>query len=421
MVLQRGMPVPLWGTGDSGEEITVTLQSQSRSVVVGGNGKWKVRLDPLAAGGPFTLAIRGKNGLVIGDVLVGEVWLCGGQSNMDYPMGFFANNADTARVADIPGLRFLNLREGRPWAACTPVRAEGFSAAGFYFGRELHRRLGVPVGIIESAVGGSPLEAWMDPASVAADPSLAGDTAAGALFRSCISPLVPFAMRGTAFYQGESNVGMASEYRRRFPSLIAGWRKAWGQGDFPFLFVQLPNIGGRQKRPGGRSDWAELRDAQRQALEVPNTGMAVAIDIGDPYDIHPHDKRSVGLRLALPALALTYGQKDLIYSGPLFETLARQGSRVHLRFRHVGGGLVAKGDGTVNGFALTGGGDKWAWAKAEIHGDTVTVWNARVPTPLRVRYAWHDNPIGNLCNAEGLPASPFEAAVPAGPGGAPSE
>jgi sialate O-acetylesterase len=234
------------------------------------------------------------------------------------------------------------------------------------------------------------------------------------MYRQWVQPVVGMAIRGTVWIQGEQDRsnGLPVYYRDRFQALIKGWRKVWGQGDFPFYFVQLANYGGVQTSPGEEASSAEIREAQRLALNLPNTAMAVAIDIGDARDLHFPNKHDAGFRLALPAKALVYGQRDLVYSGPLFESKVVDGSRIHLRFRHVGSGLAAKGGGSLKGFAIAGSDNRFVWADAEIHGDTVTVSSAQVSRPTQVRYSYAGNPIGNLVNREGLPASPFQTEGP---------
>lgn len=255
----------------------------------------------------------------------------------------------------------------------------------------------------------------MDPESVAADPLLSGSSGNhSSMYRQWVQPVAGMAIRGTVWIQGEQDRsnGLAVYYRDRFQALIKGWRKVWGQGDFPFYFVQLANYGSVQTSPGEEASSAVIREAQRLALNLPNTAMAVAIDIGDAGDLHFSNKRDAGLRLALPAKALVYGRKDLVYSGPLFESRIVDGSRIHLLFRHAGSGLAAKGGGALKGFAIAGSDNRFVWADAVIRGDTVTVSSSQVSRPAQVRYAYAGNPIGNLVNREGLPASPFQTEGP---------
>jgi sialate O-acetylesterase len=421
MVLQRNQSDPIWGKASAGEGVTVTFRDKSASATTGADGKWMVRMDPGAEGGPFTLTIQGKNKLTVSDVLVGEVWLGGGQSNMEAITSFFAGpNLDTAKTADYPNLRFMTFAGSQKWAACTPSTALGFSATGFYFGRDLQQALKIPVGIVISAVGGTDIERWMDPASIAADPLLATDAAAGDLFQSWIAPLAPFAIKGAVWYQGENNSTFsypahpnwtASYYRDRFQSLIKGWRKTWGQGDFPLHIVQLANYMALQSAPGENSAWAQVREAQRLGLTQPNTELAVAIDIGDANDVHPKNKWELGRRLLLIAMAKQYGAQDQVYSGPMYQSMKIQGATVRMVFRYAIG-MAAKGGQKLSGFEVAGTDGKWSFADASIHGDTVVASASAVPAPLKVRYAWANNPLGNLVNGAGLPASPFQTEGP---------
>jgi sialate O-acetylesterase len=344
----------------------------------------------------------------------------------------------------------------RQWVVASPEMVPEFSAVAYFFGRELHKALGVPVGLIDSSWGGTPAEAWTSAPALGAVPELKpllddwsqkvaaypklleqfqqelnpwGQAAgkaekegkpapsppemppdprsnpwrAGGLYNGMIAPLIPYTIAGVIWYQGESNADRAYQYRKLFPSMIQDWRHAWGEGDFPFLFVQLANY----IQGGIKTAWAELREAQSMTLSLPKTGMAVTIDIGNPYDIHPKNKQEVGHRLALAAEALAYGRK-VVYSGPLYESMSVEGLSVRLRFKHVDGGLVAKG-GPLKGFEIAGEDRKFVAAEARISGDTVVVRSAagRAPHPAAVRYAWADNPECNLYNKAGLPASPF--------------
>jgi len=238
------------------------------------------------------------------------------------------------------------------------------------------------------------------------DPVCAGNVnTPGALYNGMLHPLTPYAIRGAIWYQGETNAGHGDEYRILFPAMIQAWRKAWGQGDFSFLFVQLANFMAVKREPCD-SAWAALREVQRLTLKCPNTGMAVTIDIGDAWDIHPRNKQDVGKRLALWALAKTYGQKDLVYSGPLYKSMKVKRDKIQIEFDHIGGSLVAKGD-KLTGFAIAGADKKYVWGQAKIEGDTVIVWSDKVAKPVAVRYAWADNPACNLYNKAGLPACPF--------------
>jgi sialate O-acetylesterase len=617
MVLQQGMKVRIWGTANGGEHVAVTFDKKTFEIISDAQGRWQVLLGPLKAGGPFELTVKGDNVLTVKNILVGEVWLCSGQSNMEWPLVNTTDGAETVAHANNSEIRLFTVEkhtaaspladlEGH-WVVTTPEEAARFSAVGYFFGRELYQHLKVPIGLIHSSWGGTPAEAWTsneallsspelkpildryesslkalpqtkaayaqalaqweeknlysdaenkgealgyaDPASSTSSwekmelpkqietagllidgaiwfrkvvelpaswsgkdlvlnlpsiddydityfngtkigstgretpnsymvprkyavpgslvrpgrnliavrvfdsageggfsragsfsisPAGAGEPislrgtwdykvelalepkhpdwatrpdAVGAsnqnnpsvLYNAMIAPLVPFAIRGVIWYQGESNAGRAYQYRTLFPIMIRNWKSAWGR-DFPFYFVQLANWRARRSQPD-ESDWAELREAQAMTLREPQTGMAVTIDIGDENELHPRNKLDVGRRLAAWALAGTYGQK-VIPSGPLFDRYTIEGDRVRIHFKY-GAGLKTSDSGPVNGFAIAGEDRRFVWADARIDGDTVIVSSPVVSKPVAVRYGWADNPLVNLYNAAGLPASPF--------------
>jgi len=608
MVLQQGRGIPVWGWADPAEKITVRLNGENRSTETGSDRRWRVTLPPQSPGGPFVLTIEGKKTVVIKDVMIGEVWVLSGQSNMTFALSGSASAATAVPAANYPEIRLFTVPEERTltpqqntaasWKICTPDTAKGFTAVGYFFGRELYQRLGVPIGLIHSAWPGTVAESWATPESLRRSPELEpilqrwaeasaeskqlaarpadfdlefddfelirSDTTASALpfsnfndgtpgnslhglwtydwqsapnatfelskpgrggsgyaarvfgqlnyaddsllhatfdsngsaanmseysglrfyyrgtgyfqyrslqpsiydyddyvsrpwtatkdwqlatvsfkdlrqagwgipepltpatlfgfdlealqaphdvalapsslFNGMIAPLIPFAIRGAVWYQGESNAPRAYQYRSLLPALIRGWRQAWDEGDFPFLIAQLPNFGARPEEPG-EDAWAELREAQLMALRVPNTGLAVTIDLGEANNLHPHRKAGVGQRLALWALGTTY-HEDLIYSGPLYESMQIEGGRIKIRFTHIGLGLEAHG-ATVRGFAIAGTDRVFHWADASIEDGTVVVSSPEVPSPVAVRYAWAGNPDCNLYNQAGLPASPF--------------
>ncbi len=621
MVLQRGIPIPVWGWAAAGEKITVELAGQSVSVTALADGSWRATLPPLAAGGPFVLTASGSSTVAFRDVMLGEVWVCSGQSNMQFLLSSSENHEHAVAAADYPNIRYFTVNRAArvapradtqgEWRRCAPETAGNASAVAYYFGREIQRAIGVPVGLIDSSWGGTIAEAWTSRDALMAEPfyrsmveeyelelrnpeaaqrlrlsrraaweqqfklkdegnrgealgwaspawadgdweemalpalwqnlgynysgvfwfrksvelpeawagrdlqlslgpvdksdatyfngvrvgglsfeerrdswctprrysvpgalvkagrnvvavrvfshfnagGFGGQPAdmqlclgngsapalplAGAwryqversfglvppppseeglrgegnpnspamLYNNMIRPLLPYAIRGVIWYQGESNAGQARRYRVLFPLLIRNWRNAWGQGEFPFLFVQLANFMARARNPGD-SPWAELREAQLLTLALPNTGMAVTVDIGDALDIHPRNKRDVGRRLALAALAKTYGFKDLVHSGPLYQSARVEGPVMRVKFDHVGAGLVARG-GDLRGFAVAGADRKFVWADARIDGHSVVAASPQVASPVAVRYAWANNPDGNLYNASDLPASPF--------------
>jgi sialate O-acetylesterase len=610
MVLQQGREIHIWGKADSRERVAVTFAGNARTADADSSGRWSVRFAPMSAGGPFLLTVTGKKTILIKDVMIGEVWIASGQSNMSFALSGSAGALEEIPKADYPSLRLFTVPKKdaldpqsdtlhAAWQPCTPETAKDFSAVAYYFARDLHRQLGVPIGIIQSAWPGTTIEEWISPEAVKHDPqikpfleewnrsegdvftasrapfdlefddfelipdpshpgktlplanfddgsartALGGDwfydwrgapetifdlispgrggagfaarvtgridasddsrvtarfqpdgspvdlsgyagirfwvrgngsfrlrslqptvsdwddyatpllqassdwtpvtiwfhdlrqdgwgvvkdftpsaltglsientpTAgyphrpASGLYQGMIAPLLPYPFRGAIWYQGESNALKAQQYRILLPDLIRSWRAASHQDEMQFLIVQLPNHGAIPDQPM-ESAWAELREAQLLTLkETPNSALAVTIDVGDPKDIHPHRKAEVGQRLALSALGVTY-KKPIVYSGPLYESMAVVGGAIRIRFIHAEGGLQAMAGSVLRGFAIAGADRKFYWAQAVIEGDSVIVSSSEVEAPVAVRYAWSDSPECNLANAQGLPASPF--------------
>lgn len=432
MVLQQGMPVPIWGTADGGEKIAVTFGADKQETTADATGKWSVKLKPLTASAtPADLTIAGSNTITLKDILVGEVWVCSGQSNMGFNTGSAINAAKEIAEANYPNIRLFsvqNVATDEPqydthgnWAACSPSTVPGFTAVGYFFGRDLFKALGVPVGLIHTSWGGTIAEAWTAPIGLQNEPDFApildrakaakpGDpNSASRLWNGMIVPIVPFAIKGAIWYQGESNAGRAYQYRKLLPAMIKTWRDAWAEGDFDFYIVSLANFTNPPQQPGD-SDWAELREAQTMTAALPHNGQALAIDLadpGNPGDIHPKNKQDVGLRLALVAEAKTYGKADVVYSGPQYNSMKADGDKIQLTFKQVNGGLVAKGGEPLKGFQIAGEDKKWHWADAKIDGESVIVSSADVSKPVAVRYAWANNPVANLYNKADLPAVPF--------------
>jgi len=467
MVLQRDMKVPIWGTADDGEKVTVSFQGQETSTTAK-DGKWLVRLDDLKTGGPFEMTITGNNKLRLKDVLVGEVWIASGQSNMEMSLGGCADAQRHIADSKNPKIHLFTVsRVGaeKPqrdvkgkWAECSPETVAGFSGVAYFFGRDVQKALDVPVGLIHTSWGGTPAEAWTSRGTLEAEPMLkhyvanqakaldnypkaqdrykadlakheeavkkakeegkplpkapqppgnplTGAHSPSALYNGMIAPLIPYAIRGAIWYQGESNAHHAFEYRTLFAAMIKDWRAHWKQGEFPFLFVQLAPFKKIVTEPGD-SDWAELREAQLLTTQnVPNTAMAVITDVGDETDIHPKKKEPAGARLALAAQALAYGQK-IEYSGPVYDKMTVDGAKAVLTFKHAGSGLAAKGE-TLQGFTIAGEDRKFVNAEARIDGDTVVVSSDKVAKPVAMRFGWANYPVVNLWNKDGLPASPF--------------
>jgi sialate O-acetylesterase len=466
MVLQREKPVRVWGWADTGEKVTVTIGSEHAETTADERGAWKVELPAVASKAAIEVTIAGKNTIVLHDVLVGEVWICSGQSNMQMSVNASNNAKKEIAEANHPEIRLFSVPlrpAGDPaedvsasWTACTPKTVPNFSAVGYFFGRDLHEQLGVPIGLINSSWGGTRIEPWTPIVGFRDVPELAGivtdiekaraeyakATAAAlpryaewlvrankakeygeyiaappewpvsplstnytptGLYNGMIHPLVPFAIRGALWYQGESNLGDGMLYLQKMKALIAGWRSVWNEGDFPFLYVQLAPYRYGTDHP---TLLPKMWVAQTDALAIPDTGMAVTIDIGNPTDIHPKDKQDVGKRLALWALARTYG-KQIVYSGPLYKSMSIDGSKIRVKFEHVGGGLVARNNKPLDWFQIAGDDKKFVDAQAIIDGDSVIVSSPKVPKPVAVRFAWDQVADPNLQNVEGLPASAF--------------
>ncbi len=430
-VLQRDLTVPIWGTAPNGVKVTVSFARQTVSTVAE-NGTWKVWLQPMPANAaPQDLIIRGDTTVALRDVLVGDVWVAGGQSNMERQLGprppqpEIIGWREAAAAASFPTIREFHVPAhlavaptedaGGHWAVCSPATVPEFSAVGFFFARALQRAEGVPVGILFSAVGGTTAEAWTSAAALKAmpdfkdkvemvekTPGFPGDlelhkNEPTVLFNAMIAPLQSFPVKGIIWYQGESNCERGRQYRDLFPLLIADWRRGWGLGDLPFLFVQI----------APSKYWTpEIREAQLLTLKKsPHTAMIGTADIGDANDMHPAQKAPVGERLALAARALAYGEK-IEYSGPLFAGMKIKRSRAVISFTHADGGLVAAG-GALKGFTIAGADGKFVPAKAAIKGRTVVVSSEDVKAPVAVRYGWAAAPDVNLFNQAGLPASPF--------------
>jgi sialate O-acetylesterase len=417
MVLQRDMPIQITGSAQSGEGVTVTLAgpagTQTQATRADSDGVWSVTLGALPAGGDYTLTASGQNRVVVSDVLIGDVWVCSGQSNMVLPLSSTANGAAVAAQANQPTLRYYDPNVG--WTTSNSTSAAEFSAVAYYFGRAIQQDQGVPVGLMEVAVNATSLRRWTSWDAVQASPALAPYRQAiaagggvgsvpgappGDLFNTLVRPLTGLAITGVIWYQGEADYGRPAEYAALFPTMITSWRQAWHEGDFPFLYVQLASD------PG--ADFAPLRQAQLDTVSaIPNTAMAVVLD--GQAALHPTDKELPADRLALAARALAYGE-NVDYTGPWVGGGRLLGNQVVLDFQDVGAGLVFR-DGVSASFELEDAFGHWFPARAVIDGSSIRVWNDTVAAPVAVRYAWGDVPDADLFNADGLPASPFEVAV----------
>lgn len=483
MVLQRDQPVRIWGWADAGEAVSVFVAGKTATATADDAGEWKLELPALASGEDMELTVKGKNTVTLKNVILGDIWVCSGQSNMEMSLGGCLGHAEDLQTASLPKIRRIKFNHEQlgqpgtdaptatPWQVCTPETAPGFTAVGFYFAREVHQKTGVPIGIVDSNWGGTAIEPWvaieglamvegLKPALEARQAELTAfqaelsasltglekwialsrhRLAAGTptspppripegvgsysgMYNAMIHPIVQAPIKGALWYQGESNGGEGESYFHKMSALIGGWRKQWGQGDFPFYFVQLASFQDPIEDPAGGNGWARLREAQLQSLSLPQTGMAVITDtvpLAERGDIHPRNKFDVGSRLAQWALARDYGQTGVVCSGPLFKGLKIEGGAARLEFDHTGSGLmigkkvgrspvVDDTNGKLQRFAIAGADQKWHWADAVIEKNTVSVSSPAVKDPVAVRYAFEMNPDGaNLYNREGLPASPF--------------
>jgi len=485
-VLQREVPLKVWGWADAGEKVAVTLGEVSQETAAAADGAWSVTFPAQKAADSVTLTVKGSNTLTFNNVAIGDVWFCSGQSNMERTLGN-CNAPEDIASADLPKIRYYKaehriadtplaefLHDGRQWQVCSPSTAPSCTAVGFYFARDIQPKVGVTIGLLDTSWGGSSIEAYLSQGGAAGVPEVADvvqkfetdrasfrKTIASRIpelekwcaaarealaqekqlpampglpqdptqdaqrlhrkFNAMVAPCVPYAVRGMLWYQGCSNGSEGDSYLYKMKALVDGWRALWKSPDLPFYWVQLANFTADHNTPAGGDGYAKIRMAQLEATRlVPNnTGVAVAIDIGETHDIHPRNKYDVGLRLARWALRDVYGQKDLVPSGPLYKAMKVEGNAIRVEFDNVGTGLmVGKKDGRAPAaedrggklarFAIAGEDQKWVWADAKIDGKTVVVSSPAVASPVAVRYGFSANPLGaNLYNKEGLPASPF--------------
>ncbi|MBL8819244.1 MAG: sialate O-acetylesterase [Planctomyces sp.] len=473
MVLQREQPVKIWGWADAQSTVVVEMNGQTSKTQVGDDGRWSVTLSPMMAGGPYELKVTsGVESIAIRDVLIGEVWLCSGQSNMAMTVTGVENSAEEIGTAELPQIRMFfvksphatepQLRCEGSWSVCTPSSVPTFSATAFFFGRRLHQELNVPIGLINSSVGGTSIESWtslegqknvheLQPRLEAwqqEDAAYSPDAAKreyerqviaweqhrieaegrgekprrrpqvavqphnnrnypSNLFNGKIAPLAGYTLRGVIWYQGENAAyrGFSHLYQHQLRTLIRDWRTHWADDSLPFAWVQLPEFRAPQQEPSETTGWVQVQEGMKKCLTIPHTGMAVTIGLGAADDIHPRNKQEVGYRLAQWALSDVYG-KTLVAMGPVYQSCERNGNQMVLTFDFAGEGLQSSTP-ELEGFAIAGPDRVFHWAKARLDGSKVTVWHDDVPDPQSVRYAWASNPKHSLRNSAGLPASPF--------------
>jgi sialate O-acetylesterase len=423
MILQRNVKVPIWGWAAPNERIQIEFKGKVFATTADPDGKWYTKLRAYHWGGPFEMSVKGDhNEIVLKNILIGDVFICSGQSNMERTVGnTYPEDVAVSLNYNIRQFRvehqdadtaLEDLRVFSGWKSASPATVKGFTATGYFFAQDLYAKYGVPIGIINSSYGSALAEAWMSreglsgfPAFYTQEKNKTVQSNPMVLYNAMLAPLTRYAIKGILWYQGEFNKGRAYQYRSLFPALIADWRRKFDQGELPFIFVQLPNYDPIAIVPG-ESAIAELREAQAMTLSLPKTAMAVTIETNSNTDLHPKEKKPVGIRLSLAAQKLIYGEK-IIAAGPIYVSSERKANIIIVSFNNTGSGLTAKGD-TLKQFAIAGGDKKFVWANAIIKGNTVEVWSNEIADPVAVRYAWADNPMGaNLYNAEGLPAAPF--------------
>jgi sialate O-acetylesterase len=467
-VLQRDVPIHLWGEDSPAARITITFHGQSVATTASSLGLWEAWLAPEPAGGPFTLTVHGSSELTRSDLLVGDVWFASGQSNMEMPLSGFPPDAHVTNAeqeiaqADLPQVRLLRMEhQSSPsplanisavWQTCTPATAKDFSAVAYFFARAIHEREHVPIGVIDSSWGGTPIDSWISLDALSADASLMPAFAARAgfadkqlnleliegaekrakeaasahhlpapshpwhpdpsswipagLYNGMVAPFTPYSIKGFLWYQGETDSApdRVNLYAKLLPTLIADWRQQWGQGNLPFLFVQISSYDAPPE------NWGLIRDSQRRSLHVANTGMAVTLDIGQRDNVHPPDKQTVGARLALAGRAVAYGETGLEFSGPLYRQTTRREGGLEIWFDHAEG-LHSKGN-ELSGFEVAGADGRFFPASAKVQGTSVLVSSSEVEEPVQVRYAWQSFTDANLYNGTSLPASTFAAEIP---------
>jgi len=461
MVIQQKTTVPIWGWGRNGEEVKIkgSWMNEEVKTITDENGKWFIKIQSPSGGGVYNISIKGENTIIINDVLAGEVWLASGQSNMAFKLKNAENAGEAIASSDYPEIRFFQVEHtysDKPqencngeWIISSPKTSSEFSAVAYFFAKEIYKKINAPVGMISSSKGGSPVESWININEYGADNAVISELfkmwqewkekypiekkkyelelsnsmkaskekprkpvsvsmiekphrRPGYLYNAMIAPIVPYTIKGVIWYQGENNTDRPFQYRKLFPMMISDWRKEWNLGDFPFYYVQIASY--NCKKDFDSSSY--LREAQLMTMKVPNTGMVVTSDISELDNIHPRNKLDVGKRLALWALAKTYGFKDIVCSGPLYRSFKIEGNKIRLFFDYIGSGLVQK-DKKLTEFEIAGSDKKFKKATAEIEDSTVVVYNLNISDPVAVRYCWSMISIPKLYNKEGLPAAPF--------------
>ena len=465
MVLQQKQDNPVWGWAEPNEKITVEINGQSHATIADAKGNWRVVLKPIPVGGPYKMNIQGKSSMFFfEDVLVGEVWICSGQSNMQLELQNTNSGELAIATANYPNIRIITVPTvgtsepqndfNGAWEAASPESIPNFSAIGYFFGQRLHHALGVPIGLIDNAWGGSAAEAWVNRAVIESDKNytdlmtswkkleqtysydeeikkwqkaivaweankneenmprkpgnlLTGNHRPANIYNGVLHPTIGYGIKGVIWYQGESNAGRSYQYRDLFPLMIQNWRNEWKQGDFPFYYVQLADFMAEPKEPE-ESGWAELREAQTMTKDrLTNVGEAVIIDLGEGRDIHPRNKQVVADRLVRIALARDYN-KDIIYEGPSYQTMEVKADKILLTFGNVGQGLYSFDTKEPQGFAIAGADKKFVWADAKIISENqMELSSEAISNPIAVRYAWANNPVCNMYNRDGLPMTPF--------------
>ncbi len=456
MVLQQGQENKVWGTATAGESVSISIADKTMETKADAKGMWSAKLPPLPVGGPHKLRVAGSSVVEISDILVGEVWICSGQSNMQWTVAA-SNNSDLEKLAaNFPNIRMINFpqigtqepiwsHDDRKWKVCSPATVSEFSAVGYFFARQLHQSTNVPIGMINNAWGGSACEAWVNREVLKANPrfegllkrwsgmeerfaalgakqdrteaetkelnglqgQMRGNARPGNIYNGVLKSHLGYGIKGAIWYQGESNAGRAYQYRELFPQMITNWRNEWGQGDFPFYWVQLADYQAERTEPAD-SDWAELREAQTMSMDkLANSGQAVIVDIGEGKDIHPKNKVDVGMRLARWALAKQYGIA-IDYQSPRYESMKKVGNGIVVKFSNRGKSWRPFDVKEPIGFTIAGEDKKFYNADAKILEDgSIQVSSASVADPVAVRYAWAQNPICNMFADNGLPLTPF--------------